>query len=63
MRTNTHTHQELVLALCLAPMEAKNHSHLLPEATQVDITNTMNTQNGSTIGEHFVLLISPLGSA
>jgi hypothetical protein len=39
-------------------MEAVNHSHLLPEATQVDITNTMNTQNGSAIDES--MSMSPL---
>jgi exonuclease III len=39
-------------------MEAVNHSHLLPEVTQVDINNTMNAQNGSAIGES--MLTSPL---
>jgi hypothetical protein len=32
-------------------MEAVNHSHLLPEVFQVDINNTMNTQNESAIGD------------
>jgi hypothetical protein len=39
-------------------MEAVNHSHILPEANQVDIINTMNTQNGPAIGES--MLTSPL---
>jgi exonuclease III len=40
-------------------MEAVNHSHLLPEATQVDINNTMNTQNGPAIGESMLTSPSP----
>jgi hypothetical protein len=38
-------------------MEAANHSHMLPEATHVDI-NTMNTQNAPAIGAS--MLMSPL---